>query len=63
MRLVLFLLLTGVGGALLIVSYWQTKYFRRSIIVTARTKHLIGLLLIFAGLLVFVSQFVIHARQ
>jgi len=61
-RLVVLVLLASVGALLLFVSHREIKTERLGApIVSSRTKHLIGLLLIFAGLAVFMSQFLIYS--
>jgi len=61
-RLVVLVLLASVGALLLFVSHSEIKTERLGApIVSSRTKHLIGLLLIFAGLAVFMSQFLIYS--
>ena len=62
-KFLIFVFLTCIGGALLAVSHWEAKTFRVSAFISSRAKHLIGLLFIFAGLIIFVSQFLIYARQ
>jgi hypothetical protein len=62
-RFIVFLLLSAVGSLLLFVSGREMKAERlHAPIISSRTKHLIGLLLIFAGLGVFASQFLIYSR-
>ncbi len=62
-KFLVLLALGGIGGALIITSHRQAKQFRASSFISARSKHLIGLLLIFAALVIFASQFLIYTKQ
>jgi hypothetical protein len=60
-RLVFLVLLASIGALFLFISHREMKTERLGApIISSRTKHLIGLLLIFAGLAVFMSQFLIY---
>ena len=61
-RLVVLVLLASIGALFLFISHREMKTERLgALIISSRTKHLIGLLLIFAGLAVFMSQFLIYS--
>jgi hypothetical protein len=54
--------LASIGALFLFISHREMKTERLGApIISSRTKHLIGLLLIFAGLAVFMSQFLIYS--
>lgn len=61
-RLVVLVLLASIGALFLFISHREMTTERLgALIISSRTKHLIGLLLIFAGLAVFMSQFLIYS--
>ena len=61
-RLILLVLLASMGALFLFISHREMKTERLGVpLISSRTKHLIGLLLIFAGLAVFMSQFLIYS--
>jgi len=61
-RLVFLVLLASIGALFLFISHREMKIERLGApIISSRTKHLIGLLLIFAGLAVFMSQFLSYS--
>ena len=62
-RLVILVVFASIGALFLFISHREMKTEQLGApIISSRTKHLIGLLLIFAGLAVFMSQFLIYSR-
>jgi len=63
-RFLIFIILGSIGAVLIFASGRETRAREdlRVPIISARGMHLIGLLFIFAGMVIFVSQFLIYSK-